>query len=293
MGKIISIVPHFKQFGGVRRFLELIEPMKSLGVDYSIWVIDPTKDTGKWFGKDIPLAIDLNDYPFGLTMNGTRNELEFCSPMMDTLYLIGDPPSFGKIPRNGKTIVWVIAGGEYEKQYLDAYENRSPNMRFAVNNRALLKMFGSEASFVEVIEGGVDIENFQRLTNLHVGYYAGRGPIKGEDEIIAALSSLPGVTLVPLRGVENFNLQQFYAHLDYWVSWEKRPGWSNTAAEALSCGVTVLTNGINVEPFEDLCLKFDSIEDLRDFLLCPMRKFSWINTAKKVVEMAESMGWKR
>jgi hypothetical protein len=118
-----------------------------------------------------------------------------------------------------------------------------------------------------------------------VGYYAGRGALKGEDAIVSALSGVPHVELVPIAGLSHRDLVEAYSSLNYFVAWESREGWSNTAAEALSCGVPVVTNGVGCEPFLDRCI---TVPDLRRFFERPLHEFSWEVVCMKLADI-----WKR
>ena len=71
-----------------------------------------------------------------------------------------------------------------------------------------------------------------------------------------------------------------YQQLHWYVAWEGGGGWCNMAAEALACGVQVVTNGNNCEPFLDRCYETD---DLRKFFLdrretLSMSSWDWDHT---------------
>jgi hypothetical protein len=173
--------------------------------------------------------------------------------------------------------VWVIAGGQYTKQYLEMVD-RYPML---INNRSFLKTYPD----ARLVEGGVNTFHFRRLYPVKVGYYAGRGDIKGESQILEALSGSDFIKLVPFRDLSNTGMLQLYNAVDYFVAWEQRPGWSNTAAEAVACGTEVLTNGVNCEPFLDRCRVFESLQQVRDFLLAPMSDFAWERVAERLLEI--------
>ena len=252
--KIAAILPHLKQFGGVRRFLELGNVLVGLGHEYTVVIPDePTNRLG-WF-----------DFHGLLRQVGSETY---------DVVLIGDPPSFPLLDRfTCPKYVWVIAGGKYIPQYRRLYGQHP----FLLNNRVFLEDFPA----ARLVEGGVNTSHF-RPAKLRVGYYAGRGAAKGEREILGQLMDHPSVRLLPLEGRNNNDLPAYYSSLDYFVAWEQRPGWSNTAAEALACGVPVVTNGVNCEPFLTRCIV---VQSLRDFFLDPMADFSWDRVADRLIEI--------
>ena len=250
--KIAAIVPHMLQFGGIRRFLELGNVFTERGHTYTLHAKD--RNFSHWF-----------DY---------RGELKGWSGIAADVVLIADPPCFPILDHiDAPVYIWVIAGGHYLKQYR-AIHGKYP---FLVNNRVFLQDFPN----ARLVEGGVNLRRFSRAI-LTVGYYAGRGWTKGEEDILSALGDLPHVRLLPIQGFADSELPNIYTSLDYFVTWEKRAGWCNTAAEALACGVPVVTNGVNCEPFSGLVTKTD---DLRAFFDNPMARFSWESVADRLEEI--------
>jgi hypothetical protein len=250
--KIAAIVPHLLQFGGIRRFLELGNVFAARGCDYTVYARKPKFSS--WF-----------DY---------RGNLSDWAKIDADIVLIADPPCFPILQHiNSPVYVWVIAGGHYVRQYREL-SSRYP---FLVNNRTFLKEFPD----ARLVEGGVNVERFYP-SKLVVGYYAGRGWTKGEEDIVGMLGDLPDIKLLPIKGWADLQLPEVYRSLDYFVTWEKRTGWSNTAAEALACGIPVVTNGMNCEPFSNLVIK---TSDLRAFFSKPMAEFSWEAVADKLEEI--------
>ena len=69
------------------------------------------------------------------------------------------------------------------------------------------------------------------------------------------------------------------------MAWESRGGGTcNTAAEAIASGLTVVTNGVNTEPYANRVIKVDN---LREFFTDPMKEFSWDRIADKLLEIFE------
>jgi len=253
--KIGVIVPHLLAFGGIRRFLEIGNVFESMGHEFTVYPTDG--EAVDWMG-------------FLGKISGDPVEADVC--------LIGDPPSFGRLDSvECPVYVWVIAGGKYIPMYADLY-GKHP---FIVNNRVFLEEFPK----AELIEGGVNTHHFWPTEKLRVLYYAGRGGIKGEQEIVESLEKISRITLIPVQDVANGDLPALYSSADYFVSWESRPGWSNTAAEALSCGVTVVTNGTNCEPFAKWCIRLSSTDELKEFFEGPMWKFDWQVVCQKLLAL--------
>jgi glycosyltransferase involved in cell wall biosynthesis len=248
--RIAAVVPHLLQFGGVRRFLELGNVFIDRGLNYTLFASDSSFND--WFNY--------------------RGELATWNQITGDVLLIADPPSFKVLRRvECPVYIWVIAGG----QYLPVYEKFKDKYPFLLNNRIFLKNFPSG----RLVEGGVNVKHFHSIRRPSVGYYAGRGWTKGETEIVNAIGDLDNIRLVPLRGLSDHELPAYYRGLDYFVTWEQRAGWSNTAAEALACGVPVVTNGRNCEPFANRVIR---VSDLRAFFATPMAEFSWESTADKL-----------
>ena len=270
--RVAALVPHLKPFGGIRRFLEIGNVfVDSPEVDYTVLCPHPKMDMPlEWF-----------DY------RGVIRPLTPPTEMGDSydLVIVGDPPSFRYLDRFPSTqvYVYVIAGGEYTAQYKGFLATSYKHLSF-VNNRVFLKDFPE----ARVVEGGVDINHFRSYRRFKVGYYAGRGDTKGESTIVESLSGLPNVELLPIQNILNKDLPVIYRSLDYFVAWEQRTGWSNTAAEAAACGVPVITNGVNVEPWADRAIV---VKDLRRFFTCPMMDLSWGTVAAKLLELWKADGW--
>lgn len=259
--KIGILLPHMRAFGGVRRFLEVGNHLVKLNWSVGYYVGE-FSDTS-WFGQAILGDISHWNDPFNV-------------PIM----LVGDPPSFKHLIRcysSTSIYIWVIAGGDYTKAYQD-YHKENPKARFLINNRS----FRSDFPYATLLEGGVNTDFFKPVNKIRVGYYAGRGSTKGESHIVESLSPLPSVELVPIQGMSSEQVREVFSTLKYFVAWEQRPGWSNTSAEALACGVPVVTNGINCEPFADRCIV---VKDLRKFFESPMDEFSWRGVANKLNSM--------
>jgi len=269
--RIGAIVPHLLAFGGIRRFLEIGNVFESMGHTFVVY--------------DLSGEYDLDWMAFTGEICGPH-----CRVNVDVC-LIGDPPSFHRINEVACPVyVYVIAGEKYLPMYakLLVHEN-SPSVdehHFIVNNRVFLKEFPR----AHLIEGGVNTSHFWPDRKLRVLYYAGRGRIKGESEIVETLKDIHRIQLIPIKDVANGELPKLYSSADYFVSWESRPGWSNTTAEALSCGVPVVTNGINCEPFSKFCTVLSDLNELREMFEGPMLKFDWEVVCRKLLKLWKEDG---
>ena len=253
--KIGAILPHLGMYGGTRRFLELGNAFTRRGIDYTIFSEKGLRC--RWFKCDFKVR-DWSDI-----------EADYI--------LIGDPPSFKVLDEvKGKVFICVIAGGKYISMYREVY-GKYP---FILNNRVFTKYFPDS----HLIEGGVNIEWF-RPKKSKVLFYEDNRIFKGSNYIREQLSGLANIELIGLRGLDNKELQEAYQGGDYFVSAEGREGWANMAAEAMASGLTVVTNGVNCEPFID---KVIIAKNLREFFSNPMKEFSWERVADKLLEVFKS-----
>ncbi len=264
--KVAAIVPHLQCFGGIRRFLEIGNCMVDFGIDYTIY---PRKEKiCEWF-----------DY---------RGKVGDCSRIEADYVMASYPPDFKILSRvKGKVFIYVLAGGKYIPMYKQLY-GKYP---FILNNRVFLKPFPGS----HLVEGAVNIHRFRPgvyiIREKPRVLYFDKGT-KGAEHIHSSLAGIDGIKLVSFKGLNDSKLVKLYQSADFFVSWENRPGWSNTAAEALACGLTVVTSGKNCEPFID---KVIVVQDLRQFFLDPenrktrvresMDMFSWEKTVNKLLEI--------
>ena len=250
--KIGAILPHLGIYGGVRVFLELGNIYANRGIDYTVF-----SKKGKrcsWFKCNFPIK------------NWDRIEADYI--------LIADPPSFGVLPKvKGKIFIYVIAGG----YFLDGYKQVYGKYPFILNNRVFSKYFPDG----HIVEGGVNTEWF-RPKKRKVLFYDDPRPCKGSDYIREQLSEIDNIELVGLSGLSNKEIAEAYQRGDYFVSWESREGWSNPSAEAIASGLTVVTNGVNCEPFSNRVI---TVKNLREFFIDPMRDLSWEKVARKLLEV--------
>jgi len=253
------ILPHLQQFGGVRRFLEVGNIFIDRGIDYTVFA--RKGQSCDWFDFKGPIR-------------------DWSNISADRM-LIGDGPNLRILPRvRSRIYVFVIAGGRFIPMYQSVYGKYS----FILNNRVFQRYFPK----AYLVEGGVNIHRFKPnkprvpSNKVRVLFYGVLREGKDTKYIRHSLQGIPGVEPISLQGLSDENLVKAYHNGDFLVTWETRPGWSNMAAEALACGLTVVTNGINCEPFANRVIKTN---DLRKFFSNPhnrmirkqhsMDDFSW------------------
>lgn len=267
--KVGAILPHLDQYGGVRRFLEIGNCFIEKKINYTVFASSGNRCN--WF-----------DY---------KGSIRDWSKIHADYILIADPPSFRVLPKvKGKIFICVIAGGHFLRMYKGIYEKYP----FIVNNRIFLKYFPK----AHLVEGGVNIHHFKPMRRaaisdkVEVLYYDSPRMCKGSNYIRTQLAGIDGVKLVGLRDLNNKKLIRAYQNGDFLVAWESREGWCNVAAEAAASGLTVVTNGVNCEPFRDRVI---IVKDLRKFFSDPhnrkirkrgsMEEFSWEKVTDQLLKL--------
>lgn len=227
MPSYAAIVPHLQtKNGGLRRFIEIGNEFRGRGLDFTLFVPKPQQH------QEWTILSKVSD----------------CSHIEADFVLVGDPTLASYLPTvKGSVWIYVIAEGGYKPMY-EALYGKYP---FILSNRKFLKDYPTGT----LIEGGVS-EQWSR-GKIRVGYSPKHSPE------VCSLSEVAGIELIGLMGMSDQKLLDCYRSLDYFVSWEKRGGWANMAAEALSCGVPVITNGVNCEPFIERCIRCDFMEYFR------------------------------
>ena len=255
--KIGAIIPYLGGCGGIRRFLELGNAFVKKGIGYTLY----TKEMWDypWFKCNFPIK-------------------DWSSIEADYI-LVGDCPCFVILPTvKGKIFIYVIAGGHF----LEGYQAVYGKYPFILNNRVFSKHFPNSY----LVEGGVNTEWFTPRKR-KVLFYDSERTCKNSDFIREQLSGLDNIELIGLKDLDNERLREAYREGDYYISAESREGWGNMAAEALACGLTVVTNGVNCEPFRDRVIVVDN---LRQFFSDPMKEFSWDRVADKLLQVFKDEG---
>jgi len=276
--KVGAILPHCEIYGGNRRYMELGNVFIKRGIDFTIY--SKKGQVCDWF-----------DF---------KGKIEGWKNIKADYILCGDPPSFGILPAvTGKIFIYVQAGGGYimgSKWAKGGYISVYGQYPFIANHRIFLQDFPK----AHLIEGGVNTEFFKPSTVFSVKditkpakvLYYNRGS-KGGDYIKSQLADLDTIELVGFQGLNNDDLLKLYQSADFFVSWESRDGWPNTAAEALACGLVVVGSGFNCQPFIDNVTVVTSLRQYfmdKDNLIVErkyhsMERFSWERVADKLLEL--------
>jgi hypothetical protein len=269
MARIATLLPHVKCFGGVRRFIELGNVLTDQGHDFKIASANPQWEG--WMEKRFPI-VSLDD-------NLVADHI-WSGHATDGFFRLTFSSRF-----QGKRWMWIIASSDaYTSAYVRGIHNYAWSGAFA-NNGKFQSRYEKLPIDLHVVQGGINTDFF-RTKKFKVGYYNARGRgHKNTEYIESSCKGLEHVELVPISGLFNEDLMRAYQSLDYLVSWEAHGGWCNTAAEALSCGVSIVTNGVNCEPFIE---HVTVVKDLRQYFVnlgSRMDKFSWKSAAKKVVDI--------
>jgi len=181
-----------------------------------------------------------------------------------------------------KTIIIAIHDAGWVIEPYREFLSQHPNTPIVLVNRKLKQIFSEGV----VIEGGVNTKHFTPK-KLRIGYHAQyAGNVKNSNYIVEQLSDLPHIELVPVRNTPNEDLPKVYRSLDYFVAWEREGAWCNTAAEALACGIPVVTNGVNCEPFADKVIVVDS---LKEFFDSPLKELSYSRFVDKLLALFETV----
>jgi len=262
--KIAAIVPYLLPFGGIRRFLEVGNVMTARGHDYTIYSKD-MEDADLWMNYK------------GKVSSWKGAEFTFKADVV----LIGHPTTLSVLENpsvtiSGKVYIWVIAAGIW--YFLEQYkEYEAKGYPMILNTRIYREDFPN----AELCEGGVNTSIFTPKT-LRVGFYSGRGSHKGEAHIVESLGGMKHVIPVAIKGLDTPDLVKVYRSLDYFVCSETKPGWSNMSAEAIACGIPVVSDSKNTDLFSDRVI---NVKDLRAFFENPMEAFSWEKVCDRLLEI--------
>lgn len=254
-----AVIPCLDKRGGVRHFLEVGNELVKRGYTYTIFT-PPEAQNCTWFDFKGKIA----DWRYEIKAD---------------IIIVGDPQLLPAISQmQGKIFVWVLASGPYKEMYAPYYGNYP----FILINRWFLKDY-PDAYLCEL---GVNTTHFKpRIRN--VLFYSGgeRGLHKQGHIIHRALSDLKNINLIELKDLDNDELAEAYRNGDYFVSWEMEGGFSNTSAEALASGITVVTNGNNCEPFIDKVIVVKDEKKLREFFEDPMKDNTWEKSVDNLLKI--------
>jgi hypothetical protein len=243
-----AIVPHLKtKNGGLRRFVELGKEFVKMNVPFTLY-------SGSIQEHEWDLPFPVKDW----------------SDIKDTYVITGDPLSRPDLSTvKGKLFIWVIAGGEYFKHY-----DKLTQYPMLVNNPEFLKRYPKAI----VVTGGVS--DFWQPKKLRVGFHGSKGKT-----VLEQLGDLPNVVLVPMKGLTDEALRATYHSLDWFASAEPRLGWCNMAAEALACGVPVVTMDDNSAAFSERVLR---VKSLRSFFSDPLKDLRYSSVCQNLLDVFEA-----
>jgi hypothetical protein len=243
-----AVVPHLKtKNGGLRRFIELGHEFVKRDIPFTLY-------SGFIKEHEWDLPFPVKDW----------------SHIEDTYVITGDPmarPDLSKV--KGKLFVWVIAGGQYLKHY-----DKLTQYPMMVNNPDFLGRYPKAT----VVAGGVS--DFWRPEKLRVGCHGHKKKVVQQQ-----LDDLPNITLVPLQDLTDAALRDAYHSLDWFASAEPRLGHCNMAAEAIACGIPVVTMDDNSRAFHD---KVIHVKSLRAFFSDPMKGLRYSDICQTLITMFES-----
>lgn len=310
--KIGAILPHCQIFGGNRRYMELGSVFIKRGIDFTIYskkgqICDWFDFKGKIEGwKNIKADYILCGDPpsFGILPQATGKVFIYVQAgggyIMGSKWAGGGYISlYGKYPFIANHRIFLK---DFPKAHL---VEGGVNTEFFKPNLAVPKLDKScptdltwkEQNPISYRLNPALLEEIDKIIKKfkekkpRVLYY-NRGS-KGGDYIKSQLADLDTIELVGFQGLNNNDLLKLYQSADFFVSWESRDGWPNTAVEALSCGLTVVGSGFNCQPFID---NVTIVKSLRQFFMDKdsftvekkyhsMEKFSWERVADKLLEL--------
>lgn len=242
-----GIVPHMRsRNGGLRYFFEIGNAFAEIGIEYTLFV--PEICGHEWLTEA--------RFPVRRWRDGIHADF----------LIMGEPRDIPDLRSvSGALFVWIIAGGEYLPFYHKLYESYPC---FA-NNPGFLADF-PRARF---LQAGLP-EVFRPAQPLRVGYHGLKADVVEEQ-----LGGHPNVVLVKMLDMDDAALCACYNTLDWFASAEPRIGWSGMGAEALACGVPVVTMDDNCDGYLERVIKVSS---LRRFFDDPMAEYRWAATCRKM-----------
>jgi len=246
--------------GQIRRFLEVGNVLASRGHHYTVYA-NNGKDEDRWMNYTGKLS---SWKEAGFTFEA--DVVLIGDP--STLYILEDP----NVTISGKVYVWVLA------DYWGCLEKYKKLEEKGYALILITRLYVENFPNARMCEGGVNTSIFTPKI-LKVGYYAGRRAHKGEQHIVDSLKGLRNVVPVPISGLDTTDLVRAYKKLDYFVCSETSKGWSNMAAEAVACGIPVVSDSHNTASFSDRVI---NVKDLRAFFEDPMGEFSWERTCDRL-----------
>jgi len=258
--RIGAVIPCLDSHGSARRFVELGNELIKLGHEYQIADLTkarPVYGIKKDYDPCPPVVASLKDV----------DHIMFMAPSCLDAVIKMDK-------RREKIIWWWITSAVAAKKIRD----RIPPHWNKICNNVIVREKDYPDAYL--LTGGVG-EQFQPR-NIRVGFHA-----RKSDCVRKSLCDLDHIELVPMQNIiEDTQLVDTYRSLDYFVSHETVGGWANMAAEALACGVPVVSwLGKNCEAFKDRVI---IVSDIKEFFVDPLAGFRYRVVAEKLEGLMEN-----
>lgn len=260
--KVAFVLPLLCRSGAVRRFLHCSEELNRR--KHAAFVITIEPGDLSFYKHDVPV-LSVEEVG-GLSFDEIVVENPLCFEAVKSL-------------RSNTTRVWVWVTKIRQvkrRSLVDEYGAAVGWGELLLNNRALRQYFPDAI----LLEGGIGPQWHRR--RLRVGVQ----PQKLNLDTIDLLKGLP-ITLVPIEDMpSDESIAATYRSIDYFLAWEYEHGWGNMAAEAVACGTPVVTNGMNVEPFGEFCIRLRDDDALKRFFCAdPLWSFRYVNVVTRLLSL--------
>jgi glycosyltransferase involved in cell wall biosynthesis len=265
--KIAALLPHVEVFGGVRRYIEIGNEFVKRG--HTFVLFHPAGTAPAWleFRGTVKPFSSLADDGFDIGICGEYSIL----------------PEFDRLQAKNKYFYFVLEGHAQERGVI------KKNYIFLGNSEGICRRIEKKYTVPCIrAVGGVNLEIFHPLRDPGTHRSGGNefrilcyGRIfrrrKGIHQVIRAVEALSrrysGIRLIffdSLVGKDRRDPRQFirtrlpfdffldlpqsrmawlFSQADIFVGAERRAGWSNTAAEAMACGLPVVCTGSGTRDF--------------------------------------------
>jgi glycosyltransferase involved in cell wall biosynthesis/SAM-dependent methyltransferase len=254
--RIGVILPHLKKYGGVRRYLEFGNQLIQRGHEYSIFLSDMTPED--W-------SSELHFQGVLKPANNLPSEsLDAC--------ICGDAGSLSLLDlAHAKLKIVNVIFPPFAGYLLGDYKHYLTESEFLVVGNST----GWEGPLEvqphwRTIPGAVNLDMFRphastKHKNFKILFMAKKRPWKGLEQILEAyarLKSEPGLEwgyfdtevhdlpkIKPHINLPQKSMAKLYSNYDVFISAETLAGWQNCAAEAMACGLPVITTQIGSRDF--------------------------------------------
>jgi len=308
--KIAAILPHVNKYGGVRRYLEFGNNIIKLGHQYDLYVIDFSVKY-EW----------LNE------LNFTGNFLNFSKINSDyDAAICGDAQSLSYLEKfDSKLKIVNIIFPPNTGYLLGQYEFGHNDYLYVGNGTGWTNFIGILRPNYFTIPGAINLNMFKPKKvkkdhdKFNILFAAKNRPWKGNNVILEAVKRLKNENIgwgcfdteehpdFDKEIKQYINLPQkqmsdIYCSYNCFVSCEKLAGWQNCSAEAMACGIPVITTEIGARDFANkdtaIIIPTDSVDKLIESILLLknnkgvrdaishkgkefIKQFSWENYAKE------------